>query len=198
MCPPVHVHHGERSFLIIGGTWVPAPSGTFASVIVVDPFTGDEFYRVPVIGVSQSPTVVDGVMYIVGQWREIIAVDVATGRELWRRRSQVETPATADLSWHDCRTGGGWSVCAPAVAKHVWTVNARGDLFGYDRHSGHERFVYPMAVPLNAAPTCPFANRLACAPKAFLIAEQTHGGVVFSVNGQRINDSTGELLTASR
>jgi outer membrane protein assembly factor BamB len=163
-------------------------------VIVVDPYSGDESYRVGVVGVSQPPTVADGIMYITGQWREIIAIELATGRELWRGRSQVETNATRDLSWHDGRVGGGWSVCAPAVGRHVWTVNARGDLFGYDRGNGREVFVHPAAVPLNAVPSCPFANRLACAPEQFMIHRTPAGETLMEVNGQRVNDATGELL----
>lgn len=195
-CPPKLVEYRGKHYAILGGTWVTtSAAGAFASVIVVDPFTGDEHYRVPVIGVSCHPTVMDGVMYIVGQWREIIAVELETGRELWRQRSQVETEKTKQLSWHDCQTGGGWSVCAAAVARHVWTVNARGDLFGYERETGRELFVYPMSVPLNQVPNCPFANRLACAPGEFTATTDSEGNVVFAVNGLRVHDVTGALLS---
>ena len=194
-CAPSFARHNGVDYLIIAGTWVSQPpSREFASLMVVDPYTGSEHYRVKVIGVSNPPTIVDGIMYIAGQWREIIAVDLASGRELWRRRSQVETPATAGLSWYDGHTGGGWTTCQPAVGQHVWTVNARGDLFGYDPVDGRECFVHPAAVPLNETPCCPYANRQACVPEGFKRHAGKDGQIIFEVNGQRVNDTTGQLL----
>jgi outer membrane protein assembly factor BamB len=156
-CPPTLQSHGGVEHLLVAGTWlrgVGAEQGQFTSLVAVDPETGEEQFRVPVAGVSAPPTVTDGVAYVVGQWREVIAVELATGRELWRERSQTET---AGLSYHDAQVGGGWSVCPAAVGRHVWTVNARGDLFGYDRHTGEARWVHAAAVPLNNRPVCPYA-----------------------------------------
>ena len=49
--------------------------------------------------VVKIPMIKDGIMYVVGQWREIIAIELATGRELWRRRSQTAAETSEPLSW---------------------------------------------------------------------------------------------------
>lgn len=197
-CESKLVRHGGREYLLVSGTWVRrAPGGVFESLVVVDPDTGEERYRVEVIGLSQPPTVVDGVIYIVGQWREAIAIELATGHELWRHRSQVETEETKGLSWYDGRLGGGWSICPAAVGKHVWTVNARGDLFGYDKASGEERFVHPAAIPLNKEPRCPYAVTLACAPHGHTSELDEQGHRLFGFNGVKVNDETGHLVNAT-
>jgi len=194
-CTPGLVRHGGRAYLLLGGHWHKrTPESDYESLVVADAATGEECYRVRVIGISQPPTAADGVIYVVGQWREIVAVELATGRELWRRRSQVETPATDGLSWRDGRVGGGWSACPAAVGKHVWVVNARGDLFGYDRATGAERFVHPAAIPLNRSRPCTYAPRLACAPAGYETEATPGGSLVFRFNGRGVEDATGTLL----
>lgn len=194
VCSPALFTHSGREHLVVGGTWVGATSGSgFASVLVADPTTGEERYRIPIVGVTAAPACADGILYLVGQWREIVAVELATGRELWRNRSETAATATG-MSWLDGRTGGGWSVCQAAIGRHVWTVNARGDLFAYDLRSGREAFVHPLAIPLNAQPCCPFANRLACIAEGFDRLIDVSGRSIFAVNGQGVVDETGELI----
>jgi hypothetical protein len=200
-CTPLFVTHDDKDFLVIGGTWVMAGEpteetfGCFASLVVVDPYTGKEHYRIPVSGVVQPPAVEDGMMYIAGTEREVIAVELETGYELWRTKSEVETEATRDLCWMGIFTGGGWSVCAPALGRHLWVVNARGDLFGYDKSTGNARFVHPAAIPVNDIPCCPYANRLAVVAEQFDM-ETSGEEIIFTVNGQGVNDTTGQLIPA--
>lgn len=195
VCSPVLATGNGREYLIIGGTWVRSPDGGgFASVAVVDPRSGREYYRVPIVGVTAPPAVADGIVFLVGQWREIVAVELATGREVWRQRSQTPPDDADGRSWFDGRTGGGWSTCQAAIGRHVWTVNARGDLFGYDRQTGAPRFVHPAAIPLHPSPCCPYANRLACVARQFVRNVSPAGRLSFEVNGQGVDDETGQLL----
>jgi len=181
-------------YLILCGTWIKKQgSKKYESLAVINPETGELFYQVEVIGVSGRPVVKEGILYIAGQWREIIAIELATGKELWRNRCQSETEATKECSWHDGKIGGGWTVTPPKVGKHIWVINSRGDLFGYDKETGKEKFVYQAAIPLNADSRSPYSPTLSCNP--FRWEEEEHDGQAFFViNGAAINDQTGALL----
>ncbi len=182
--------HDGREYLIVGTTWLRDPeTSEYRSLLVLDPQSGDEHFRVSVIGVSEPPTVHESILYVVGQWQEIVAVELSSGQERWRQVSRTETEG---LTWGDNRTGGGWSVCPAAVGEHVWTVNCRGDLFGYDRHSGEPRFVYPGVVPLNPEATCTYGNRLSFSSRTFeTLASEL--GKVFVFNGLRVEDVNGQI-----
>lgn len=190
---PMVVNEDGQEFLIIGGTWNKR-DGRFCSLMVLDPYTGEERYCIEVIGVSAPPAIADGIMYVVGQWREIIAVELASGRELWRQRSQVDTVDTTELSWMDGYPGSGWSLCRAAVGKHVWTVNSRGDLFGYDRQTGKELFVYPRAVPCSDLLECSYSPTMSCAVRRAEISRDSDGCLLFAWNGKYVHDEAGKLL----
>ena len=196
-CPLILHRYQEREYLIMGTTWLKSAecSGPkdLNSLLVVDAVTGTELYRLPIVGMSVPPTIVDGVIYAAGQWREIMAVDLPTGKVLWRQRSQPEPDA---FSWYDNRTGGGWSVCPAAVGKHVWTVNSRGDLFGYRRQTGDPAFIYPGIIPLNDVPSCPYAPHLGFCSREYGREKTADGDMIFTFNGCSVNDTTGQYRYA--
>lgn len=187
------IKENDTEFLIIGGTWLVAKeSAKFESIIVINPDTGAEYYRAEVVGVSCAPAYKDGIIYIVGQWREIIAVELASGKELWRQRSQIKNEQSKKLSWKDSQIGGGWSTTPAIVENHVWTINARGDLFGYDPKTGKEKFTYPAAIPLNKNRVAPYASTLSCVPSRWE-KETIDNKTYFTINGIRIDDTSGKI-----
>ena len=177
----------------MGATWLGIDKGLgvkgLESLLVAEAKSGEELYRLPVVGVSAPPTIVDGILYVVGQWREIIAADLMTGEVLWKRRSQTDSDS---LSWYDNRIGGGWSVCPAAVGKHVWTVNSRGDLWGYDRSTGEPVFIYPGAIALNSRPSCTYAPCLGFSSREYHTAITASGDRIFTFNDCRVNDTSGQ------
>lgn len=197
-CPlSLHEFQGRR-YLILGATWLGIDKRMgvkgLESLLVVDAKSGEELYRVPIVGMSAPPTVVDGVIYAVGQWREIFAVELTTGRTLWKGRSQLEGDG---FSWHDNRIGGGWSVCPAAVGRHVWTVNSRGDLFGYDRNNGRLLFSHAASIPLNDGSNCVYAPHIGFCARKFRSRRDMNGGLVFEFNGCEVDDASGRILRYS-
>lgn len=194
-CPSTLLEYNDRNFLIMGTTWLGREKGLgvkgLASLLVADAVTGEELYKLPIVGVSTPPTVADGIMYVVGQWREIMAAELTSGKILWRQRSQT---VPDNMSWYDNHVGGGWSVCPAAVGKHVWTVNARGDLFGYNRMTGSLVFTYPQAIPLNSRPSCTYAPHLGFCSRKYDTEKTPSGDIIFIFNGTRVNDTSGNLL----
>ncbi len=192
---PELVEHRGREYLLISGTWnrIKGVAGYY-SFWAVDPESGEALYHVETIGMSTQPTVRDGVAYIVSHWREMIAVELETGRELWRQRSQVETEETRDLSWYDGKMGAGWSACPPAVGRNVWAANSRGDLFGYDRETGRELFAYPGVLPCGTLLDTTFSPTAGLAACGFTEETGTGGEKVFGWGGVGVDDTTGRLM----
>ena len=81
-------------------------------------------------GLEATPIVVDGLMYTTGSWSLVMALDAATGRELWRFDPGVD-PIYRDIACCDTVNRG--------VAVHddvVYLGALDGRLIALDRHTG--------------------------------------------------------------
>jgi len=102
-------------------------------VAAIDLSDGSERWRaVPDVGVSSAPTLADGTLYVGGSVNsdEVIAVDTAEGRELWRFEAarHATTPAVADRTVY---VGGGKAAVARAIdadtGEERWQIETAGE-----------------------------------------------------------------------
>ena len=83
-------------------------------------------------GLEATPIVVDGVLYTSLAWSEVVALDAATGRELWRHDPKVEGSADRRA----CCDGVNRGVAVRKGRVYVGTLD--GYLLALDARDGHE------------------------------------------------------------
>jgi predicted phosphodiesterase len=132
--------HNNTEYLVVAGTWGKSEAGgDFNSAVIIDAYSGNVHLYLPLVGLTAEPILKDGHLYIVGQWHEVMAIDLTAMKIIWENTAFVSHPT---LEWRDNRTGGGWGINKPLVGEHVWAVNLRGDLIGYDKKSGRRKFIH--------------------------------------------------------
>lgn len=130
----------NKDFLVVPGTWGKSnPENDFNSAVIIEAYTGIVQLYLPIVGLTAEPILNDGILYIVGQWHEVLAIDLLAMKIIWENTAFVSHP---HYEWRDNRNGGGWNINKPLVVRHVWTVNLRGDLIGFDKITGQRRFVH--------------------------------------------------------
>ena len=83
-------------------------------------------------GMEATPVIVDGVLYTSLAWSEVVALDAATGRELWRYDPKVEESADRK----GCCDGVNRGVAVWKGRLYVGTMD--GFLIAVDARDGHE------------------------------------------------------------
>ena len=187
--PLLKFTHEKADFLVVAGTW--GKSGRlkngFDSAVIIEAYTGEVKLYLPVVGVTATPVIQDGHLYIVGQWHEVVVVDLSEMKILWENTAKVSHPI---FEWRDNRIGGGWCTNKPLVGKHVWVVNLRGDLIGFDKKTGQRKFVHTAFIQTPSAVA--YSQIFACGKIESEIFDEQKGLMRFS--DKIICDLTGQKV----
>ncbi|PCJ62984.1 MAG: hypothetical protein COA79_02385 [Planctomycetota bacterium] len=190
LCPLSYYEWKDKLYLFAGGTWVSS-NNTYKSLRVLDGYNGNIIYDIPIIGLSVPPSKEEGVVYAVGQYRELIAFFIETGEIIWSITCETESES---LLWRDNRFGGGWSVTPAMIGEHIWVANFRGDLFGVDKRTGNIKFIHKGILPIDNDGYGVYAYTLGFVSQNISREIDSDGNIIFNFNGLLINDRTGEIL----
>lgn len=179
--------HQNKDYLVVSGTWGKNETcQDFESAVIVDAYTGEVKLYLPVVGLTSEPFIQNNLMAVMGQWHEVIVIDLNAMNILWQNTAHVNHPVH---EWRDNRNGGGWGINAPIIGTHVWAVNLRGDVIGYDKLTGTRKFIHLEFVKVYKP--IAYSQILGCGHIKPKFSE--HKDVIVFEN-QKIHDVTGEKV----
>lgn len=179
--------HHDKDYLVVSGTWGKSETNhDFDSAVIVDAISGAVKLYLPVVGLTSEPYIQNNLMVIMGQWHEVIAIDLNTMKILWQNTAHVNHPV---FEWRDNRNGGGWGINAPIIGTHVWAVNLRGDVIGFDKFTGQRKFIHLDYVKVYQP--IAYSQILGCGHIKPKFCNQKD---VIAFENQKINDVTGEKI----
>lgn len=179
----------QKDYLVVPGTWGKVnPKASFESAVIIEAYSGEPLLYLPVVGLTAEPVVHEEYLYIMGQWHEVMAVQLSSMKILWENTAHVSHP---QYLWRDNRDGGGWGINKPIVRDHVWAVNIRGDLIGYDKISGKRKFIHTDFIR-GSSPVA-YSPFLGCGNIQSKIIDNVKG--LIQIGDKVISDVNGEKLT---
>jgi len=177
--------YSNKDYLVVSGTWGKSDNaGDFDSAVIVDALTGEVKLYLPVVGLTAEPYIQNDIMVVMGQWHEVIAIDLRTMKIMWQNTAHVNHPY---FEWRDNRNGGGWGTNSPIIGTHVWAVNLRGDVIGFDKETGQRKFIHLNYVKVFQP--IAYSQMLACGN---IKPKFCHQKDIILFENQKINDVTGE------
>lgn len=94
-----------------------------------------------------TPAYSDGVLVVPTLYRDLVALDAATGTELWRRAA---VPGPLHTTHYHGGGQAGFAASPVITGKLVWSVDTSGQLTAWDLHTGVRAWRTELGVPVLA------------------------------------------------
>jgi outer membrane protein assembly factor BamB len=94
-----------------------------------------------------TPAVAHGIVVVPTLYRDLVALDAATGAELWRHAG---TPGVLRETHYRGANQAGYAASPAITGDVVWAADTSGDLAAIDLHTGQTLWHAPLGVPVLA------------------------------------------------